>query len=104
MGPIGCSETSIRNYHNSLGNSPEERGCLLLRGGSAKSRIATASCFVGKRGQSNSNLRLPKYGHRRKICKLMTFERKIMRKIFGPTRTDDGYWRIETDQEMKGIL
>jgi len=34
----------------------------------------------------------------------MTFERKIMRKIFGPTRTDDGYWRIETDQEMKGIL
>jgi len=23
--------------------------------------------------------------------KLMTFERKIMRKIFGPTRTNDGY-------------
>jgi len=30
--------------------------------------------------------------------KLMTFERKIMRKIFGPTRTDVGYWRIKTDQ------
>ena len=26
--------------------------------------------------------------------KLMIFERKIMRKIFGPTRTADGYWRI----------
>jgi len=25
------------------------------------------------------------------INKLMIFERKIMRKIFGPTRTDDGY-------------
>jgi len=36
--------------------------------------------------------------------KLMIFERKIMRKIFGPTRTDDGYWRIKTDQEIDCIL
>ena len=34
----------------------------------------------------------------------MTFERKIMRKIFGPARTDDGYWRIKTNQEINGIL
>jgi len=34
----------------------------------------------------------------------MTFERKIMRKIFGPTRTNDGYWRIETNQEINDIL
>jgi len=32
--------------------------------------------------------------------KLMIFERKIMRKICGPTRTDDGYWRIKTNQEI----
>jgi hypothetical protein len=38
------------------------------------------------------------------INKLMIFERKIMRKIFGPTRTDDGYWRIKTNQEMNDIL
>ena len=36
--------------------------------------------------------------------KLMIFERKIMRKIFGATRTDDGYWRIKTNQEIKNIL
>jgi len=36
--------------------------------------------------------------------KLMIFERKIVRKIFGPTRTADGYWRINTDQEINGIL
>ena len=24
--------------------------------------------------------------------------------IFGPTRTDDGYWRIETNQEINYIL
>ena len=36
--------------------------------------------------------------------KLMMIERKIMRKIFGPTRTDDGYWRIKTDQEISDIL
>jgi hypothetical protein len=38
------------------------------------------------------------------VKKLMMFERKIMRKIFGPTRTDDGYWRITTNQEISDIL
>ena len=27
-----------------------------------------------------------------------------MRKIFGPIRTDDGYWRIKTNQEINDIL
>jgi len=35
-GPIGCPETSVRNYHHSLRNSPEERRSHLLRGGSLK--------------------------------------------------------------------
>ena len=38
------------------------------------------------------------------INKLMIFERRIMRKIFGPTRKDDGYWRIKTNQEINEIL
>jgi len=38
------------------------------------------------------------------INRLMIFERRIMRKIFGPTRRDDGYWRIKTNQEMNDIL
>jgi len=38
------------------------------------------------------------------INKLMTFERKIMRKIYGPTRTEDGYWRIKTNQEISDVL
>jgi len=38
------------------------------------------------------------------INKLMIFERKIMRKIFGPTRTDDGYRKIKTNQEINEIL
>ena len=36
--------------------------------------------------------------------KLMSFEGKIMRKIFGPTRTDDGCWRIKANQEINDIL
>ena len=36
--------------------------------------------------------------------KLMIFERRIARKIFGPTRTADGYWRIKTNQEINDIL
>ena len=38
------------------------------------------------------------------INKLMIFVRKIMRKILGHTRLDDGYWRIKTNQEIKDIL
>jgi hypothetical protein len=34
----------------------------------------------------------------------MIIERRIMRKIFGPTRTDDGYWRIKTNQEINEML
>ena len=36
--------------------------------------------------------------------KLMIFERKIMRKIFGPKRTNNGYWRIKTNKEINYIL
>jgi hypothetical protein len=38
------------------------------------------------------------------INKLMISERKIMRKLFDPTRTDDGYWRIQTNQEINDLL
>ena len=37
------------------------------------------------------------------INKLKTFERNIVRKIFGSTRTDD-YWRIKTKREMNDIF
>jgi hypothetical protein len=30
MGPSGCPETSIRNYHCSLRNNPEERSFSIL--------------------------------------------------------------------------
>jgi len=39
MGPIGCTETSVRNYHNSLRNMPEELRFHFLCDGSLKSRI-----------------------------------------------------------------
>jgi hypothetical protein len=34
----------------------------------------------------------------------MIFERKIMRKIFVPIRSEDGYWRIKANQEINDIL
>ena len=33
------------------------------------------------------------------INKLMIIERKVMRKILGPTRSDDGYWKIKTNKK-----
>jgi hypothetical protein len=38
--PIGCPQTSVRNYHYSLRKNPEERSSHLLRGGSLKSRMS----------------------------------------------------------------
>jgi len=43
MGQTGCPETSVRNYHYSLHNNPEERSSELLCGGSLKSR---AKCLL----------------------------------------------------------
>jgi hypothetical protein len=34
------------------------------------------------------------------IQKLSVFERKILRKIFGPTKEDNGIWRIKTNKEL----
>ena len=41
----GCPETSVRNYHYSLCNNPEERSVHPLAGGSLTSRISI--CVVG---------------------------------------------------------
>ena len=37
MGPIVCTETSVRNYHYSLRYDPEEHSSFRLRGGSLES-------------------------------------------------------------------
>ena len=34
----------------------------------------------------------------------MIFERRMMRKISGPTRTDDDWWGIKTNREMNETL
>jgi hypothetical protein len=34
----------------------------------------------------------------------MVFERKIFRKIFGPTKERDGTWRIKTNDELDKLI
>ena len=36
--------------------------------------------------------------------KLMVFERKVLRKIFGPTNERDGTWRIKTSDELDELI
>jgi hypothetical protein len=38
------------------------------------------------------------------IQKLMVFERRVLRKIFGPTKELNGLWRIKTNEEMDGLI
>jgi hypothetical protein len=34
----------------------------------------------------------------------MIFERKILRKIFGPTKQQNGLWRIKTNEELDKLI
>jgi len=36
--------------------------------------------------------------------KLSVFERKILRKIFGPTKEFNGIWRIKTNKELDELI
>ena len=36
--------------------------------------------------------------------KLLIFERKILRKIFGPNKQPDGSWKIKTNIEFDNIM
>ena len=34
----------------------------------------------------------------------MVFERKVLRKIFGPAKDGDGTWRIKTNDELDQLI
>jgi len=36
--------------------------------------------------------------------RLLIFERRILRKIFGPTQDNDGTWRIKTNEELQILI
>ena len=36
--------------------------------------------------------------------KLLVFERRILRRIFGPTQKADGEWRLKTNEEMENVI
>jgi hypothetical protein len=38
------------------------------------------------------------------VQKLMKFERKILRKIFGPTKELNDPWRIKTNEELDELI
>ena len=36
--------------------------------------------------------------------KLKVFERKVLRRIYGPTKQRDGTWRIKTNEELNRLI
>ena len=36
--------------------------------------------------------------------KLMVFERKALRRIYGPTKESDGTWRIKSNEELDRLI
>jgi hypothetical protein len=48
---------------------------------------------------------LLKHGYSKKRWKQnMIFERKILRRIFEPTKEKDGTWRIKTNEELDYLI
>jgi hypothetical protein len=35
---------------------------------------------------------------------LLVFERRVFRKISGPTQDNDGTWRIKTNEELENVI
>jgi hypothetical protein len=35
---------------------------------------------------------------------LLVFERRVLRKIYGPTQNNDGTWRIKTNEELETLI
>ena len=36
--------------------------------------------------------------------KLRVFERKVLRRIYGPTKVSDGTWRIKSNEELNRLI
>jgi hypothetical protein len=36
--------------------------------------------------------------------RLLVFERRVLRKIYGPTQDNDGTWRIQTNEELEVLI
>jgi hypothetical protein len=41
---------------------------------------------------------------RKQKIKLMVFKRKILRRIYGPTKVRDGTWRIKLNEELNRLI
>jgi hypothetical protein len=38
------------------------------------------------------------------LNRLLVFERRALRKIYGPTQDNDGTWRIKTNEELEILI
>jgi hypothetical protein len=36
--------------------------------------------------------------------RLLVFERRVLKKIYGPTQDNDGVWRIKTNEELENLI
>jgi hypothetical protein len=36
--------------------------------------------------------------------RLLVFERRVRRKIYGPTEDNDGTWRVKTNEELEILI
>jgi len=93
MGPTGCPETSVRHYHYSLRNNPEEHSFHLLRGESLKSQNREVVPAMVHYAYDNSDFRTS-FGiqERKRFGKLISYSRETAR--MGRYKTTEARWLL----------
>jgi hypothetical protein len=57
MGPIGCPETSVQNYHSTVRNIPEERRALFWGGGVSAGRFLKKGGNKGRKSKRKDEIK-----------------------------------------------
>jgi hypothetical protein len=63
MEPTRCPETSVKNYHTTRRNIPEESRSRQHRGGSLKSKLACSWTSYDLQAGEMQRRRIPRRGH-----------------------------------------
>jgi len=94
MGPTGCLETSVRNYHYTLRNIAAERSSHLLRGGNLNPGILHCSYAIPKRPSR-------RYGQTKPIGAMLYITRQ--RCLVTTPRRRMVEWRYSASQSLTSV-
>ena len=95
MGSTGCPETSVNNFNVRCITSQKSEDLKLTNNyGGSRILVRPVVVYGSECWVLTENIKQ----------KLLVFERKILRRIFGPTQKENGEWRLKTNEELEEAI